>query len=1389
MNEAHSIASRLIEVFNAAQELPPGEERRRFLDDACGDDTALRAEVEQLLEADASGAGFLKMDTAAPPAGEATAVHIPSEQPGASIGPYKLLEKIGEGGFGTVWVAEQQRPLRRKVALKVLKPGMDSRQVLARFEAERQALAIMDHPNIATVHDGGVSAAGRPFFVMELVKGLPVTEFCDQQQLTPRARLELFLQVCQAVQHAHQKGIIHRDLKPSNILVAMHDTKPVVKVIDFGIAKAMGQELTDKTLYTGFVQMMGTPLYMSPEQAGQSSLDVDTRSDIYSLGVLLYELLTGTTPFDKERFRKAAHDEIRRIIREEEPPKPSTKLSASKDSLPSVSAQRHMEPEKLTRVVRGELDWIVMKALEKDRSRRYETANGFALDVQRYLANEPVTACPPSTAYRLRKFVRRNRTAVAGASLMLLVLILAGGGCGWVASDRKARHARAAGQIEIVLGEAHQLMREERWPEALAAARRAGAVVDGGEADAASAQRVRERLRELEFIERLDQIRMEREFLSGGDIDRARAERDFTAAFRDFGVDVASLPVEPTVSLLLAGGVSPAPVAAALDSWAENRFAANNSDVAGCGQLIAVARGIDHDPTRDRLRATWGRPDAEVQAELVRLAGEIDVQAQRPATLNSLAIKLKRSGSPDAALRLLRAAHSANPGDFWLNHFLGLLLLNNKETAEAIRFYTAALAARPNAALVHNNLGTLLNEQHRLDEAAAHYRRAIALTPDDALPWSNLGAVLSTQKKLDEAVTVLRRAVELDPGHGGAYDNLGVALAGQGKVEEAIAAYRKAIELNPKSDGAYHNLGNLLRTQNRQDEAFASLNKAIELDPDEAIHFIDLAAVLVAQKKFDEAVTACRRALELDPGHGGAYINLGVALDRQGKTEDAVAAYRKAIELDPKSDNAYRNLGYTLSAQGKVAEALAAYLKGAEIAPNNAIIQSYLGGLLCDHARDPAGAEICFRKVIALTPNDAGAHYNLGNALKALDKRDEAIDSYRRAIVMDPGLHGAHVNLGSVLQGKKQFVEAEAVLRKAAALDPGKASAFASLGSVLLDQKKPEEAVTVLRRLVEIEPDNANAYNYLGIALKGLKKMDEATACHRKAIELDPDSVNAHISLGHVLSEQKQLDTAVAAYRKAASLDPKRPEVYDALGWVLRDQGKLNEAIEAFSEAVKLDATRLNAWKERADAFARLGQWAKAAADYEQTLKMDPESHSMWHRAAYTHLAAGDVAGYRTVCQAMIVRFGETDDPIIAERTAKVCAIAPGAVTDFSIVERLAMRATTGTEKHKAYAHFALARGITEYRAGRHAEAVNWLRQWPAGKHGHPFDATTFAAEAMVRHRLKQPEKAQELLGRAKAILEEHLPNPSSGRPFGSDWREWLEAQTLTREAEKLIAT
>src|SRR5579864_588847 len=362
------------------------------------------------------------------------------ERPSSLIGNYKLLQQIGEGGMGVVFMAEQTHPVHRKVALKVIKPGMDSRQVIARFEAERQALAVMDHVNIARVLDAGATASGRPYFVMELVHGVPITKYCDDNHLTPRERLELFVPVCQAIQHAHQKGIIHRDVKPSNIMITLYDGQPVPKVIDFGVAKATEQRLTDRTLFTQYGTMVGTLEYMSPEQAETSMLGAGTRSDIYSLGVLLYELLTGTTPLDGKHLRSLGYAEMLKTIRDVEPPKPSTRLSQSINEVASISARRQTEPRRLQKLIAGDLDWIVMKCLEKDRTRRYETANGLAVDIQRHLHDEAVSASPPGQLYKLQKLVRRNKLTFAAIAAIMVSLVIGLAAALWQA-DRAAHEA------------------------------------------------------------------------------------------------------------------------------------------------------------------------------------------------------------------------------------------------------------------------------------------------------------------------------------------------------------------------------------------------------------------------------------------------------------------------------------------------------------------------------------------------------------------------------------------------------------------------------------------------------------------------------------------------------------------------------------------------------------------------------------------------------------------------------------------------------------------------------------------------------------------------------------------------------------------------------------
>ena len=482
------------EVFYAALEVKDSGERRAFLERACAGDSDLRAMVETMLNSQKDVERFFMDSLPALTPSVEVVEFLSSERPadqnggesftdaelGTRIGPYKLLQKIGEGGCGVVYMAEQEEPVRRRVAVKVIKLGMDTKSVIARFEAERQALAIMDHPNIARVLDAGATETGRPYFVMELVRGIKITSFCDENRLDTHRRLDLFIQTCHAIQHAHQKGIIHRDIKPSNVLVTMLDGVPMPKVIDFGIAKATtGDRLTDKTVFTAYEQMIGTPAYMSPEQAEMSALDVDTRTDIYSLGVLLYELLTGKTPFDQKELLSSGLHEMRRTLREEEPHRPSTKLDGLEvEELTQTAVQRRVEAPKLKMLLSGDLDWIVMKALEKDRDRRYQTANGLGMDIQRYLTNEPVVARPPSRLYRLQKLVRRNQATFVTIGAVSLALIAGFGTSTWLffkerhllheAERGRANEALLVKQAEVrgKIAQAVLLVEQNRFEEA-----------------------------------------------------------------------------------------------------------------------------------------------------------------------------------------------------------------------------------------------------------------------------------------------------------------------------------------------------------------------------------------------------------------------------------------------------------------------------------------------------------------------------------------------------------------------------------------------------------------------------------------------------------------------------------------------------------------------------------------------------------------------------------------------------------------------------------------------------------------------------------------------------------------------------------------------------------
>jgi eukaryotic-like serine/threonine-protein kinase len=987
-------------IFLRAIEIESVPDRVAFVDAACGGDPVVRAAVEGLLAAHERPAPLLD----APDAIQTT-VDAPAAEPaGTTVGPYKLVEVIGEGGMGTVYLAQQQEPVRRIVALKVIKAGMDSKQVLARFEAERQALALMDHPNIAKVLDAGATADGRPFFAMELVKGVPITDFCDQNRLTPRQRLELFVPVCQAVQHAHQKGVIHRDLKPSNVMVALYDSDPVPKVIDFGVAKAAGVQLTEETVHTTFGAVVGTVEYMSPEQATLNQLDVDTRSDIYSLGVLLYELLTGSTPLERNRTREKGILEALRIIREEEPPTLSDRLSVTKE-LPAIAANRGTDPARLARLVWGELNWIVMKALEKDRSRRYETANGLALDVQRYLADEPVLACPPSTGYRLRKFARRNKGGVAVAGLGLVFLVLLGNGAGWALRDRAARQSRTAAQADLILADVDQLEAEQKWPDALAAARRAEAAVAGGQADAATVRRVRERLKALEFIDQLEQIRMRGVAVVNRKLNQAGADREYGQAFRDYGVDVDELAIETSVDRLKARPALAIPLGAALDNWAGARRMVSVTNTAGWQRLLAIARGIDPEPLRDRLRATAGQPvTPEVGENLRRLAESIDVRGQHPSTLVSLARSLARAKHTDSALRILGDARLVYPDDFWLNFELGDLLKDDlKDPAGALRFYTAGVSIRPNSPVANTYLGSVLLRQGKADEAVACFRRGMELDPKYYWPVICLGDALDQQRKYDDAVAAYRKALELNPGVPFVHHKIGDVLSRQRKFDDAIAAYRAALELNPKSGPVYLALGRTLTEQGKLDDAVAAYRKGIEFGPTITLSYGELGNALSQQGKLDEAVANYRKAIELSPKYAPFYYGLGSALWQQGKWDEAIPAYKKAVALAPQNAGCHNGLAWLLATCPDArfrdpGQAVALAKKAVQLAPNYGTYANTLGVAHYRAGDWQAAVAALDRSMELRNGGDSLDWFFLAMAHWQLGEKDKAREWYDRAV-------------------------------------------------------------------------------------------------------------------------------------------------------------------------------------------------------------------------------------------------------------------------------------------------------------------------------------------------------------------------------------------------------
>jgi serine/threonine protein kinase/tetratricopeptide (TPR) repeat protein len=800
-------------VFAAALQKANATERQAYLDEVCRGDSGLRQRVEQLLAADEHHQGVLDRGLNA-----ATMSIVPSEPPFESDrlfdNRFKLRKKLGEGGMGEVWVADQVEPVQRRVALKLIRPGLDRAHLLARFDQERQALALMDHPNIAKVLDAGVtraegSAGGFtevPYFVMELIKGVSITEYCNRAKLSPRQRLELFIPVCHGVQHAHQKGLIHRDLKPSNILVALYDDRPVPKVIDFGVAKVTGPRLTEHSIFTEVGLLVGTLEYMSPEQAELNNLDVDTRSDIYALGAVLYELLTGTVPFSRKELQGAAFSEMLRLIKEVDPPKPSTRLSRS-GTLHSVAADRQTEPRRLIALIRGELDWIVIKCLEKERSRRYETASGLATDLQRYLTNEPVVAGPPSTSYHLRKFVRRNRGLLLLAGALGAMLIVGGGALLAVRAEasrgRAAREARATAAAIAAVGTARERI-DEAWlltedpvrmqqstDAAIAALRRADeSVADERLSDLTRAP-MNAAHQDVEDLARHTRIlvagtanlwRFADEH-NGQEV--WRAEADLCArqrqAFAQFGLDPLAEPAEETARMI-AGSRIRDPLLGFLLEW--QLHSADPATKKRLGQVVGAAKRLS-----GRAYARWqDLLDRKDVTGLVAFAASPDSLAFSPRLVGALGRDLSATRQFPACLKYLRAATDLYPHDPWLHFDLAYTCraIEASEPLEALRHMAAACVLRTDSALFHLELGDCYSSLRAYDRAVTSYHKSIALYPNSGIAYERMGLALAKKKDEKGAVTAFKESLRIRPDNPKTIRSYAMGLIELGRPAEAV---------------------------------------------------------------------------------------------------------------------------------------------------------------------------------------------------------------------------------------------------------------------------------------------------------------------------------------------------------------------------------------------------------------------------------------------------------------------------------------------------------------------------------------------------------------------------------------------------------------------------